>query len=70
MRILLLAEFLVASQSAVILVLGEDLESPSSADVEFLVAFPVTYRFYMTELLALYKTPKPAGLVDCFLSGP
>jgi len=45
MRILLLAEFLVASQSAVILVLGEDSESPSCADVEILVAVSVTYRF-------------------------
>jgi len=45
MQILLLAEFLVASQSAFILVLGEDSENPSCADVEFLIAVSVTYRF-------------------------
>ena len=69
MRILLLAEFLVASQSAVILVLGEDSESPSSADVEFLVAVSVTFRFLNAWVVGPVQNPRPGGPVDCSFSG-
>ena len=34
------------------------------------VAVSVTKAFYMIGLLALCKTPKPGGPVDCSLSGP
>ena len=42
----------------------------SRSVVKCSVAVSVTKAFYMIGLLALCKTPKPGGPVDCSLSGP
>ena len=71
-RILLPAEFLVFSLSAFTVAHGMDSGGSFCTDdsCKLHVAVSVTKAFYMIGLLALCKTPKPGGPVDCSLSGP
>ena len=71
-RILLPAEFLVFSLSAFTVAHGMDSGGSFCTDdsCKLHVAVSVTKAFYMIGLLALCKTLKPGGPVDCSLSGP
>ena len=71
-RILLPAEFLVFSLSAFTVAHGMDSGGSFCTDdsCKLHVAVSVTEAFYMIGSLALCKTPKLGGPVDCSLSGP